>query len=143
MPKPSVLARIREFPRLILEAAPSAAIFRIGVLPDRDGAVLLGELRELAAQSDLDFASLARASGILYAAFLPKEGEHGTRWRSLAKAVAGSVSRLRQAGNQRFGDAGVVPDGSENARGRRVGPAAAGFCVDAAREKCLSIRKMS
>ena len=29
----SVQTRIREFPRSILEAAPSAAIFRIGVLP--------------------------------------------------------------------------------------------------------------
>src|SRR4029077_2220215 len=29
----SILERIREFPRLLLEGAPSAMIFRIGVLP--------------------------------------------------------------------------------------------------------------
>jgi glycolate oxidase FAD binding subunit len=69
----SVLARIREFPRLVLEAAPSAAIFRISLLPGAMPA-LLGWLSQLAAQSHLAFAALTRASGIVYAAFLPEEG---------------------------------------------------------------------
>lgn len=69
----SVLARIREFPRLILEAAPSAAIFRISVLPTTMPS-LLGRLSQLAAQNHLDLATLTRASGLVYAAFLPEEG---------------------------------------------------------------------
>jgi glycolate dehydrogenase FAD-binding subunit len=69
----SVLARIREFPRLILEAAPSATIFRIGVLPTAMSP-LLGRLSQLAAQNHVDLATLTRASGLVYAAFLPEEG---------------------------------------------------------------------
>ena len=71
---PDVLARIREFPRLILEAAPAAAIFRIGVLPTAM-AGLLGELNAVASAGGVDLISLTRASGIVYAAILPKEGE--------------------------------------------------------------------
>jgi len=67
-----VLTRIREFPKLILEAAPGAAIFRIGVAPTMM-ATLLRKLRDLASQNKLELVSLARASGILYAAFLPGE----------------------------------------------------------------------
>jgi glycolate oxidase FAD binding subunit len=70
----SVLARVREFPRLVLEAAPPAMIFRIGVLPTAM-APLLVRLRQLASQNHLDFAALTRASGIIYAAFLPEEGD--------------------------------------------------------------------
>jgi glycolate oxidase FAD binding subunit len=69
----SVLARIREFPRLILEAASSAAIFRISVLPTTMSS-LLGRLSQLAARNHLDLATLTRASGLVYAAFLPEEG---------------------------------------------------------------------
>ncbi len=67
----SVLAQIREFPRRMLERAPYGAIFRIGAVP---GAMpmLLGKLRVLAVQHELDFVSLGRASGIIYAAFLPQ-----------------------------------------------------------------------
>jgi glycolate dehydrogenase FAD-binding subunit len=35
--------------------------------------MLLGKLRVLAAQRELDFVSLGRASGIFYAAFLPQK----------------------------------------------------------------------
>jgi glycolate oxidase FAD binding subunit len=66
----SVLAQIREFPRLMKERDSSAAIFRISAAPGVM-APLLGKLRVLAAQRELDFVSLARASGILYAGFLP------------------------------------------------------------------------
>ena len=79
----SVLARIREFPRLVLEAAPSAMIFRIGVLPTAM-APLLTRLGQLAEQNQLDFAALTRASGVVYAAFLPKEGD-ATPFAALAK----------------------------------------------------------
>jgi glycolate oxidase FAD binding subunit len=67
----SVLAQIREFPRLMMERAPFGAIFRIGAVPGVM-AMLLGKLRVLAAQRDLDFVSIVRASGIIFAAFLPQ-----------------------------------------------------------------------
>jgi glycolate dehydrogenase FAD-binding subunit len=82
---PDVLARIREFPRLILEAEPSGAIFRIGVLPTAM-AGLLGELNALAALCGVDLIALTRASGILYAALLPKEGDSAPL-ASISKAV--------------------------------------------------------
>jgi hypothetical protein len=84
---PVVLARIREFPRLILEAVPSAAIFRIGVLPTAMVG-LLGELNAMAAQERVDLIAVTRASGILYAALLPKEGDSAAL-DSLIKAVQG------------------------------------------------------
>jgi glycolate oxidase FAD binding subunit len=80
----SVVSRIREFPRLVLESASSAAIFRIGVLPTAMPS-LLGELSDLAKRSDFDLAALARASGIVYAAFLPEEG---------SKTSSGSIAAL-------------------------------------------------
>ena len=67
----SVLAQIREFPRLMVERAPYGAIFRISAVPSAM-AMLLGKLRVLAVQHELDFVSLGRASGIIYAAFLPQ-----------------------------------------------------------------------
>jgi len=81
----SILARIREFPRLVLEAAPAAAIFRIGVLPAAMP-FLLGRLSELAAQNHLDLITLTRASGIVFAAFLPEE-ENTAPSADLAKAA--------------------------------------------------------
>jgi glycolate dehydrogenase FAD-binding subunit len=64
----SVFARIREFPRLVLEAAPDAAIFRIGVLPTAMPS-LLKDLSEIARRYESGFAALTRASGIVNAAF--------------------------------------------------------------------------
>lgn len=84
----SVLARIREFPRLVLEAAPSAAIFRIGVLPTAM-APLLTHLNEIAKRNQARLATLTRASGIVYAAFLAEEGNEAqsTAMASAAKEV--------------------------------------------------------
>jgi glycolate oxidase FAD binding subunit len=82
----SVLAQIREFPRLMLERDSSAAIFRISALPGVM-ASLLGKLRVLAVQRELDFVALARASGILYAAFLPQKEMSGTH-QSLPGIIA-------------------------------------------------------
>ena len=69
----SVLARIREFPRLVLESVPAAAIFRLSVLPAAMTR-LLGKLGVIAKDRNLAFATLTRASGIMYAAFLADEG---------------------------------------------------------------------
>ena len=82
----SVLAQIREFPRLMLERAPSAVIFRISAIPSVLP-LLLGKLRVLAVRHKLDFVSLGRASGILHVGFLPQPQDSG--WRaSLPAAVA-------------------------------------------------------
>jgi glycolate oxidase FAD binding subunit len=86
----SILTRIREFPRLVLEAAPSAMICRIGILPTAM-ATLLGRLGQMAAQNHLDFAALTRASGIVYAAFLQEDGE-AAPFAALAK-ICGEVFR--------------------------------------------------
>jgi glycolate oxidase FAD binding subunit len=69
-----VCARIREFPRLVLEAAPDAAIFRIGVLPGATPS-LLRNLNEIARHYQVEAAALTRASGILYAAFFVPAGK--------------------------------------------------------------------
>lgn len=68
-----VQTRVREFPRLILEAAPSAAIFRIGVLPTAM-ASLAPQLNQVAEKNQLTLATLTRASGVMYAAFFTEEG---------------------------------------------------------------------
>lgn len=70
----AVLAKIREFPRLIAERDPSALVFRINAEPGAMSA-LLEKLRVAADQNGLDFLSLSRAAGILYAALLPARGE--------------------------------------------------------------------
>jgi hypothetical protein len=67
------LARIREFPRLVLDAVPAAAIFRVGVLPTAMPP-LLEKLRDVANRRNLALATLTRASGILYAAFFSQQG---------------------------------------------------------------------
>jgi glycolate oxidase FAD binding subunit len=69
----AVQTRVREFPRLILEAAPSAAIFRIGVLPTAM-ASLVTQLSHVAEKCQLNLATLTRASGVMYAAFFTEEG---------------------------------------------------------------------
>lgn len=66
----SILARIREFPRLALEAAPDAALFRISTLPTAMP-TLITSLSAIAKRNFLDIATLTRASGIMYAAFVP------------------------------------------------------------------------
>jgi glycolate oxidase FAD binding subunit len=73
----SVLARIREFPRLVLEAAPDAAIFRIGVLPTAMPS-LLKDLSEVAKHHGTGLATLTRASGIVYAALFAQAGNEAS-----------------------------------------------------------------
>jgi glycolate oxidase FAD binding subunit len=66
-----IFDHIREFPRLILEASPDAAIFRIGILPTAMPS-LLNNLAEIASRQGIALATLTRASGIAYAAFFAK-----------------------------------------------------------------------
>jgi glycolate oxidase FAD binding subunit len=82
----SVLVQIREFPKLMMERVPAAAIFRVsGVLGVM--APLLGKLRVLATRHELDFVFLGRASGIFHAAFLPQK-EISEPPKSLAEVIA-------------------------------------------------------
>ena len=55
---------------LLLEASPSAAIFKIVLLPNRMSA-LLSQLRALADQAALAHSILARSCGVIYFALLP------------------------------------------------------------------------
>jgi glycolate oxidase FAD binding subunit len=73
----SVFARIGEFPRLVLEAAPDAAIFRIGVLPTAMPS-LHKDLSKVAKHDGLGLATLTRASGIVYAAFFTQAGNEAS-----------------------------------------------------------------
>jgi glycolate oxidase FAD binding subunit len=82
----SVLARIREFPRLMLERDASTLIFRINAVPSQM-APLAGKLRAVALRHELDFVTLARAAGIVQAAFLPPM-ENSATPEKLAAAVA-------------------------------------------------------
>jgi glycolate oxidase FAD binding subunit len=65
----ALFERIREFPRLALEAAPEAAIFRVSTLPTAMPS-LIAKLNAIAKQNHADVATLTRASGIMYAAFV-------------------------------------------------------------------------
>jgi glycolate oxidase FAD binding subunit len=69
----SVFGQIQEFPRLVLEAAPDAAIFRIDVLPTAMPS-LLKDLSGFASHRGAGIATLTRASGIVYAAFFAQAG---------------------------------------------------------------------
>jgi glycolate oxidase FAD binding subunit len=69
----SLLTRVREFPRLILESAPSAMVFRVNLIPSAIPS-MLREFREMANRAGFDLMTLTRASGILYAAFSPAAG---------------------------------------------------------------------
>jgi glycolate oxidase FAD binding subunit len=90
----SAFVQIREFPRLMIEKVPAAAIFRISAVPGAMAA-LQGKLRVLAAQRELDFVSLARASGILYAAFLPQRDLSETH-----QALPGTIAEVFQVCRQ-------------------------------------------
>jgi glycolate oxidase FAD binding subunit len=125
----SVLARIQEFPRLILEAAPSAAIFRIGVVPSAMP-LLLGGLSGLAEQCGLTVATLTRASGVMYVAVLQKEGSEESL-ESMDKFL-NTVSFLN-----------LVSDRSKTRRRRFMGTSAPRFRADATRQGCFRSAKRS
>jgi len=73
---------------LLLEASPSAAIFKISTLPARLTG-LLRQLRTLADQASLPHAILARACGVLYFALLPSADPASShqRFAEVASAV--------------------------------------------------------
>jgi glycolate oxidase FAD binding subunit len=79
-----LLARVQEFPSMVLRAAPAAAIFRISLVPTLMP-LLAKRLSELANTRQLNFAALTRASGILYAAFA-SESDGAEKTSSMAAA---------------------------------------------------------
>jgi len=95
-----LLTRIREFPQLVLNSAPSALIFRVNLVPSAIPSVLR-RFRELASRAGFDFAALTRASGILCAAFAPPKGIETSSASSaqLAKEVL-HFNALPEAGAQ-------------------------------------------
>ncbi len=96
----SVFARIREFLRLVLEAAPDAAIFRISVLPTVMPSLLKG-LSELAKRYETGLATLTRASGIVYAAFFAQAGsEASTAFSASAVKEVFQICSLPENGAQ-------------------------------------------
>jgi FAD/FMN-containing dehydrogenase len=85
------LARIREFSKLVLEAAPDAAIFRIGVVPTKMPS-LFGDLRNVAQKYHCEVGTLTRASGIMFAAFFAAPGNDGAS--PVTAALAKEVFRV-------------------------------------------------
>jgi glycolate oxidase FAD binding subunit len=82
---------LREFPRLVLEAFPGAAIFRMAVLPSAMPA-LLRETLVVSQRHEIEPAILVRAAGIVYAALLPAAGDSGSTAR-----LAAACRELMQA----------------------------------------------
>src|SRR5437762_124037 len=72
---------------LVLEASPSAAIFKISTLPARL-APLLRELRAHSGQASFPHAILARACGVLYFALLPRADTTSSLYRLAEVATA-------------------------------------------------------
>lgn len=72
----ALFAAIREFPRLVTEHHPGAAIFRTPSLP---GQMLSALQRAWAAahSEELHIATVIRATGVVYTAFLPPESGAG------------------------------------------------------------------
>lgn len=71
---------------LLLKASPSAAIFKIALLPNRMPA-LLQQLLPIVDQASLPHAILARACGVIYFALLPEAGDPASL-QFLAKAAS-------------------------------------------------------
>ncbi len=75
---------------LLLQASPTAGIFKINILPSRLG-TLLQQLSGLAEQASLPQTVLARACGVVYLALLPPSGEQPLLYR-LSEAAAAVFS---------------------------------------------------
>ena len=82
----SIWSRAREFPKLIIEGAASATIFRIGTVPTAMPK-LIAELAGIAKRERFDFITLTRASGLVHAALLPEEGDDSS-FTAMSKMVA-------------------------------------------------------
>jgi glycolate oxidase FAD binding subunit len=70
----TLFTALQEFPQLVLEAYPGAAIFRVAILP---GAMadLLRETQKLHERHQVETAILVRAVGVVYVALLAADGD--------------------------------------------------------------------
>ncbi|HVA93429.1 MAG TPA: FAD-binding oxidoreductase [Candidatus Dormibacteraeota bacterium] len=123
----AVTSRMSEFPRLILEAAPSAAIFRAGAQPTVMPA-LLENIAEIAERCGIGLATLTRASGIVYAALIPKADG-----APVAPALAGAIPEIfRACGAPEINASAMLewcPAEVKTAAGGVWGPARADFAL--------------
>jgi glycolate oxidase FAD binding subunit len=87
---PFLLGRIREFPKHVIESCSAATIFRISVLPTQME-LLLDRARQVAERSELSWAALVRASGIVFLALLPPQA---------GQLDAETLGRLAQAATE-------------------------------------------
>ena len=79
----ALFAGLREFPRMVLEAFPGAAIFRVASL----ASAMPGLVREtltVSKRHQVEPAILVRAAGVVYAALLPPAGDAGSTARLVA-----------------------------------------------------------
>ncbi len=88
----ALFAGLREFPRLVLEAFPGAAIFRLAILPGAMPSVLAATLA-VSERHELVPAIQVRASGVVYAALLAPAGDTGA-----TAQLAAACRELMQAG---------------------------------------------
>lgn len=100
--RPAVWGRLRETLAMLLEASPTATIFKLNILPSQHS-TLFSKLREIAEGSSLPHAFVARAGGITCFALLPASAKKDTAARlmqsisqifELISASGGRVSLL-------------------------------------------------
>ena len=87
----ALFAAIREFPRLVLEVFPGAAIFRVAVLPGGMSA-LLSQSQAVSERHQMEIAVLVRAAGVMYIALLPAGNDASSHAR-----LADACRELMQA----------------------------------------------
>lgn len=84
--RPTLWGRLRETLSMLLEASPTALMFRINILPNSH-ATLFTSLRQIAQRAGLPHALVARAGGTIHFALLPASAKEDTTV-SLSPCVA-------------------------------------------------------
>jgi FAD/FMN-containing dehydrogenase len=98
--RPAIWGRLREALPLLLRASPTATIFRIGALPETHVA-LLDALRQIADRWDIPHALIARATGNIYFALLPRDPSIHLAGAQVAAAIdPQDVGQLHDGANQ-------------------------------------------
>jgi glycolate oxidase FAD binding subunit len=73
----ALIAALCEFPRIAQQSSAAATIFRIAAIPTAMPA-LVESIRALAQRSEIPHATIARSSGLIYAALLPTSDDGAT-----------------------------------------------------------------
>jgi glycolate oxidase FAD binding subunit len=90
-PGNALLAAIREFPRVSLEAFPGAVIFRIAALPSTMPA-LAEQIGSIGERHECETAILARAAGVIYAALLARGAGAEQRLAACRELMSASLA---------------------------------------------------